>query len=494
MPHTAALSGGVRGARVPRDLKQGRMTDFIDGVFDGYRIQRQVMTLEGEAVFEGERVRDGERVWIWTSRASGSALDPSALREKYEGRVRATRRVGTTGGALGIREIIQIGVAPGLVTEAPRGRSLDDLLADSVQPRSIREVLQWFGPLMATMDTAHSDHIVHGALTPRHVYLDNSHRPTVLGLTETEDDAADAVAQRADVLALATLLYHATTGRPPKAGFPYTGQPASPREIVETFPDGLARFLVQRLAAADDDPVTDACVFRRSLEALSVDPDFRKAAGIEASANDPAPPVVIERDPNKWKRLLVPLAAAGIAAIAMGGITYSVMNVRLDAAERRAAAATAAPPITVVTPPVAMGARGGPTRDAWSCVHAQFGAAGDGALSPEEAGDCVRHSPGVTLADLAAELDRIRVGLSGEAVASDAAASEDKSYRDLFELGADELAMHVRHRLEHQLAMDSLDRWVSRNLTGSVAGIMRTLAARNDAVAIWARGRLGMPP
>ena len=41
--------------------------------------------------------------------------------------------------------------------------------------------------------------------------------------------------------------------------------------------DGKLQFTINIDRTSEDDPVSDASVFRRSLEALSVDPDFRKA-------------------------------------------------------------------------------------------------------------------------------------------------------------------------------------------------------------------------
>ena len=465
------------------------MTDFFDGVFDGYRFRRQVTAIPSEAIFLAERVRDGEEVWVWTPKgADGEAPDFALARVRYEAMGRAARKLGTTSGVLGVRDIIQVGEAPGLVTDVPRGRPLDEILVETVQPRALREVLRWFGRLLTVFESAHNDVVVHGTLTERCIYIDKSGRPVVLGLMDKDEDDPDG--RRADVRSLAVLLYHATSGRPPKAGFPYTGQAASPREFIENYPESLARFLVQRLGAGEGDPVTDAGVFRRALEALSVDPDFRKAASIEGGRNDPAPAVIIERRAHQWRPILVTTIAAAIASVAVGAVVYSVMQVRLESAERRAEHAIF--PVVASAPseePLLMGDR----LDAWICIHEHFLPGTDGRLSPEEASACVGRAPGLTVDELRAELLRVASGLEGSMSASDAEVSEDNSYRKLFLLGADEVAAHVRYRLESQLPTRSLDAWLTRHID-EFGGVVQTLARRDDSVAGWAKARLEPKP
>ncbi|MBT9557166.1 MAG: hypothetical protein IV100_14100 [Myxococcales bacterium] len=517
-PSGRTSAGLVEGAG--GTVAQSQPHALIGNIFGGYHLDRIVATFAEEIVFLAERTRDGEIVWIRAARETISHEEELLLEKRYEAELRASRKLSASGVALPVRELIRIRERPAMVTDVPRGEPLDALLAQSVQPRPLRDVLGWYRKVVLTLEQAHADGVVHGYLSPRHIFVDGE-RMTLLGLMEPDYD--DQASRATDVRALASLLYFATTGRPPRAGFPYTGHPTPPREMVEGYPDALSRFLMQRLTIESDDPVKNATVFRRSLEALVVDPDFRRSAAPEGDRSNEIPTIIVDRRPERQlQKVAWGVAIAVIASSIAIALTYAVMSVRLRTAEARAQAASTVAdagaaaasalaghvPVTdarvaganVTTsetsrtsaPGTSPSANARARLEAWRCLHGEI-IGGDGQLDPKEASGCTARAPSVSSAELLAELDKVRAGLLAEPTASDAGASEHDSYARLFRRGADEVEVDVRYRLENALPMDRLERFITENIDGDVGGIMRTLSARDGAVAAWARKRLGLP-
>lgn len=492
---------------------------LIGNIFVGYRLCRIVATFAEEIVFLAEHTRDGRMVWIRAARETISHEEELLLEKRYEAELRASRKLSASGVALPVRELMRVRERPAMVTDVPRGEPLDALLATSLQPRPLRDVLGWYRKVVLTFEQAHADSVVHGYLSPRHIFVDGE-RLTLLGLMEPDFD--DQQSRSSDIRALASILYYATTGRPPRAGFPYTGHPTPPRELVEGYPDALSRFLMQRLTIEADDPVKNATIFRRSLEALVVDPNFRRSAAPEGDRSGEVPTIIVDRRADRQlQKVAWGVAIAVIAGCIAIAVTYAVMSVRLRTAETRALAASTVADATLAeaTGGVIRDASGSPELpdtpagriqskplisdasltvaarsrlDAWRCLHAEI-VAGDGKLEPRETSTCMTGVPTLSASDLLSELDEVRVGLLGDRTGSDADASEHGSYARLFGRGADEVEADVRYRIENALPKDRIERFITENIDGEVGGIMRTLAARDGPVAAWARRRLGLP-
>ncbi len=488
------------GAEPSGQGSEGSPLPALSGVYAGYRIIRTVTSSEHELLVLVERMRDGEDMWLRT-------LQPGLVPEvvafyaaRYEGELEAAGRLASTGAIAHVRERIVVGGdghadRPGLVMDIPRGRGLDTILAESLQARPMREVLRWFRRLVGVLEAAHAEGLGHGRLQARDIFVDNN-RVFVLGLTAPgagdlvgispkQPRATIAELHRQDVHALAYILYHATTGRPPVHGFPYTGQPAAPTSFLENYPESLSHFLLHRLSPDGEDPVTDAAVFRKALESLAMDPEFRRAAAFDP--DDDHPMVAVARRERWWRRAMGTVITAGIAASVAGAMAFGVTRVQIQSLERRIAVLSEAVPSTAA----GAGVDEAPVRtraDAWECIHRQFGPGGDGQLQAAEAHRCAALVPGLTLEELADELAGILTGF----VAAPPAATEASTFLQLFRLGADEVEAHVRHRLQGGMSTEALDAWVAENLDDS-SPVLRQLEARGGAVGAWARVRLQPP-
>ena len=468
--------------------------DWRGKTFDGYRITSPVASGDDETLFEGERVRDGDEVWIRVPRARDSA-SYARLKARYLAEQVAATELRSTGAVLMAREVIELDGAPALVTNRPSGQSLNDYFSKVHGPQSIRAVLGWFKRLVGALESAHEIGIAHGNLSGRAIYLDDRQRVTVYGLA-TMTGARLVEARQTDARALSFILYRATTGINPSLGFPHTGQPRSPSVIVEGYPPTLARFLVKRLSeeSQDDDPVNNAGVFRRSLDAMAVDPEFRRRAGLLRTGTT-ADLVVETRDALAGMRRFVPwVVATTFLCIACVGVTYLAMQSQVEQVQRRSAArgrqtveqvAPAAPAVPTGLVEVSEGREA-----AWTCLHRAFGPTDQGAISRVDIAQCLRLVPEATPAEMAREAARLGQALEESVRVLPKDQSVEAGYHRLFVMGADEVEQHLRYRIARRLSTARFEAWVQANRSSQVLGVLATLSARRGRVAAWARSQL----
>ncbi len=468
---------------------------LIGKSFEGYTLTEIAATGTDEVLFVAERARDGEPVWIRTARSPGSdsgepgtdseSVDShTRFRQRYQAEQATARKLSSIGALLPVREIIDVDGAPALVTDRPRGRSLNDVFADGRSEPSLAEVLPWFRKLMQAMEAAHDEGAAHGSLSGRAVYLDDEQRITICGLAEMKGDVRGA-ARRADVRALAALLYTASCGRPPRRGFPDTGLPVSPEEYVEDYPASLARFLCRRLGDVDDDPVEDAGVFRRSIDALSVDPEFRRAAGL-GGPSAPASDTLQERAAGrKWRRMAITMAGAGALVALTVLVTILIMEVRVEEARKQAAASVAPAPAKVVVE-----RPNHPRLAAWDCLHQRFVAGELGPIASSSIEACLQLAPDLDRADLVAEMTVLATQLTGRSNSDDDARSLSDGYDRMFDQGADAVAQHLAYRLERRLSTEGIEAWVAAHPADKTVAILQTLSKREGPVADWSRRTL----
>lgn len=458
---------------------------LIGKTFAGYTLREIVATGPEEVLFVAERSRDGEPVWLRTAREREDTSIRKGFADRYEGERMAARKLGSMGVLLPVREVIDVDGVPGLVTDVPRGRSLNDVFVSSKKTPDLADVLPWFRPVMQAMEAAHDEGTAHGSLSGRAVYLADDGRITICGLAVMTGDTGSA-ARRADVRSLAGLMYTASCGRPPKRGFPDTGLPVSPEEYVEDYPSSLARFLVRRLGDVDDDPVEDAGVFRRSIDALSVDPEFRKAAGLSDRKVAAASDVIVERSDRKaWRRLALLMGGGGTVIALSVLVTILVMEVRVEEARRQGATSVApAPTQTVVARP------DHPRLAAWECLHQHHISAEAGPMAPHSLEACLQLAPQISIADLRAEVELLSAGLGSTPNTDDQAASLNLGYERMFDQGADAVEQHITYRLKRQLSTAGVEAWIQTNPAAGTTAVLKTLARRNGDISAWSKRAL----
>ncbi len=464
-------------------------SDLIGQTFDGYTLTEVVASGDDESLYLGERVRDGEFVWVRTARID----DPHViirLEQRYDAEDRAARRLASVGAILPVRETIRIRGAPGLVTGVPSGRSLNDRFAEQTSPWPLREMLPWFRKLMTAMEAAHEEGAAHGTLAGRAVFLDDDDRVTICGLAMVEGHRLEQ-AKRSDARALAALLYRGSTARAPVPGFPDTGMPPSPDNYVAHYPGSLGRFLRRRLAVDEqDDPVMDAGLFRRSVDALAVDPSFRKAVGLssvdeDGGVGDTGGHPVKRR--NRWRALLsqslIITAFVALSVLA----TLMVMESRIENARLQSAAETARRNITRRDEPRAAET---PRAAVWTCLVAAL-EPGSASLNHDLVDSCFRHTPSVQKATFLRELERIRSSLSAP-VSDVRDRSLASGYRALFDGGADNLQRWVEYRRSRGLSVEGVEDWLQTHRGADVVAVLRTLGGRKGDAARWAKKLLSM--
>lgn len=463
-------------------------SDLIGQTFDGYKLVEVVASGDEEALYVGERVRDGERVWVRTARVD----DPAALarlRQRYEAEAKAARQLASVGAVLPVRETIRLGDASGLVTPVPHGRSLNDRFAEQNSPWPLRAVLPWFRKLMTAMEAAHDEGAAHGSLQGRAIYLDDDNRVTICGVAVMDADRLDA-AKRDDVKSLASMLYRATTGRPAKSGFPDTGMPPSPENYVPDYPGSLGRFLRRRLSDDEfDDPVSDAGLLRRSIDALEVDPAFRKVVGLAPRADEEGGASEVGHDRahrrNLWRTLVVQsLIVIGFVALSVT-TTLIVMESRVEDARLRAGAehvrnadVEGAAKYTEPTPRLSV----------WRCLLSPL-AEGPGGLDSALAEACMRLAPEVKREVLLAELSAVSAVLRARPV-KDRGEDMARAYEKLFLDGADSIARHASGKLANREPVSGLEEWAIQSPAPQVSAVLQTLSGRSGPTMAWAAGLL----
>ncbi len=461
------------------------MAVFTGRTFEGYKLVDVVASGVEEVLYLAERVRDGGRVWVRTAKLVEPDPAHERLRQRYDAEKTAAVKVASTGGAiLPVREVIELDGVPAIVTDIPKGRSLNDVFADGSQELRLLETLPWLRRLMTTVEAAHNVGAAHGSLGGRAVYLDED-RVTVCGLAVMEGERLKQ-AMLSDVVALSSLMYHATCGNAPRPGFPDTGMPVSPEHYVDGYPASLARFLRRRLAKDQAaDPVENAGIFRRSIDALSVDPQFRKAAGV-VDEDAHSQQVVIQKRKIDWQGLKWPVALGGLAVGVSVLITFMVMEVRIEEAKMSAARPTA--PTKLAVAPAAPETN--PRLAAWRCVHARFTRLEDGPIAPRGIRECMRLAPHVTIDELRTETALILEGLESTPRPNDGGISAAAGYKRMFIQGPDAVAQHVRYRLDRDLPIDELERWLAANPATQNKAVLTTLSAGQGKVAAWSKRAL----
>ena len=466
-------------------------SDLVGRVFDGYRLVDTVASGDDEILFQASRVRGGETVWVRTARVDDVEVQ-RRLEHRYEAEMEAARRLASVGAILPVRETIQIEGALGLVTDVPRGESLNEHFASESGARSLKTVLPWFRKLMTAMEAAHEEGAAHGSLQGRAVYLDDSGRVTVCGVASMTGEVLER-ARLTDVRALAAMLYRASTGQSPKHSFPDTGMPPSPDTFVPDYPGSLGRFLRRRLADDDDDPVVDAGMLRRSIDALEVDPAFRKAAGLSPRTDDDtsSTDVHIERGKRRdWRGLLGQL---GLVALFVGVsviVTFMVMQVRVEQAWREGRASVTEADLGAKPTTTELTSR----ERLWRCLHEPFADGGARALSDAQTDQCLRQAPTLHREALAREAARIRAALQSETTAVDWDRSLEAGFEKLFGQGAQSVGQEVEYRLKRHLPLEPLEKWISSHRGGEVDAVLLTLQGREGPASEWAARTLSASP
>lgn len=462
-------------------------SEFLSKTFDGYKPLERVASGNDEVLLLAEHTHDKDPVWLRTARDPEDADACERLRLRYEAERDAAKTLASIGSILSVHKIIRVGDAPGLVSDVPKGRNLNDIFSDKTDPPALHESLAWFNRLMAAMESAHREGAAHGSLQGRAVYVSEDDRVIVCGLANMVGAQRQA-AQLADVRSLAALMYHATSGKPPHRAFPDIGRPASPDTYVNGYPSSLARFLVRRLSDDDDETVRDAGVFRRSIEALAVDPDFRRAARVHGSQTAS---VIVARAANsgdRWRRMAATLAISGALVVVSVVVTILVMQVRVEDARRQA-------PVPIVhTPaaaaPVIYDATSERAR-VWQCLHALADAA-DG-TTERATQECLQLGLSLSPTDLAEEAVRLLGVLRASPQATDRDKSANAGFQRLFTDGSAAVTQYLDYRLKRNLQTEVLERWVDRNKNPPVVSVLRTLSTGEGPAAQWAQRLLTRP-
>lgn len=121
-------------------------------------------------------------------------------------------------------------------------------------PLSPREATQICRALLSAIETAHARGVTHGAISPQTIVLEEGR---VRIVSEGAPPAADVLA--ADLFAVATLLYHAVSGRQ----WPPGADPAT--ADWSGVPPRLRRALRRALSPAPEKRWPDAAAFQRAL-------------------------------------------------------------------------------------------------------------------------------------------------------------------------------------------------------------------------------------
>ena len=456
--------------------------------FEGYKPVERVASGDDELLLLAERTRDGDPVWLRTARDPHDAAACARLGQRYEAERDAAKALASDGSVLSVREIIRVGNAPGLVSDVPKGRSLNDIFSDKTDPPALHESLAWFNRLMAAMESAHREGAAHGSLQGRAVYVTEDDRVIVCGLATMAGTQRQA-AQLADVRSLAALMYHATSGKAPHRGFPDTGRPASPDTYVDGYPASLARFLVRRLSDdADEETVRDAGVFRRSIDALAVDPEFRRAAQVRGTQTESVVVTPAVDKGDLWRRVAATLAISGILVVVAVVATIMVMQVRVEDARRQGPAPIVqapAAPAQVIYDATSEHAR------VWQCLHALADA--DSGSTERATQECLQLGPSLSPTVLANEAEHLLGILSSSPEATDRDKSADAGFRRLFTDGSAAVTQYLDYRLKRNLQTEALERWVDRNKNPQVVSVLRTVSAGEGPATQWAHRMLAPP-
>jgi hypothetical protein len=464
------------------------LKDLIGTIVDGYRLDTLVDSSVTEWRFAGQSVLSGIPVNIRMPRVSQEEIcaDLGAL---YQRELDASQILQSTGMVVAARDLIEIHDRPALVTDCPRGKSLADLFVQSSTGQPLSEALPWFRSLVIAFESAHRDGVAHGSFGPADIFKDEDGRLTIRGFAIADTNQSRTDAQRADVRSLAGILYQATTGRAPEAGFPHAGEATPANQIIPDYPESLSRFLTLRLGGDLTDPVSNAGIFRRSLDAMSEYAEVKRKA--ELTSPTRSPEVVFETNSKRLRELVGPLLSVSLACIAGASAAWLYLQSNPPEITKRItnSSTTAALPKTATETAVhatQIDLRKKERLAIWNCIHSEFATGGDGELSPKELMRCIQIAPDLTMDELQLEALRIVATLDEKPTAIDTAKTQSDSFRRIFLLGADEVEQYVTYRIERQLSLEELDHWIIGYGGKSAIGVLRTLAVRSGAIGIWA--------
>ncbi|MEC8025299.1 MAG: hypothetical protein VX223_15335 [Myxococcota bacterium] len=461
-----------------------KLKDIIGSSADGYRLDKLVDSTTQEWRFEAEALRSGVLVHVRLPRTNIASHSP-ALAVRYQNELDASSMLPAAGPAVANREIVEIHGQPALVSDRPSGQSLADMFSKNTSSVPLATVLEWFRSLVLSIEAAHRDNIAHGHLGASDIFQDDDGQIELRGLALFHDAEDIEQAKRADVFSLAQILYQATTGQRPEAGFPYIGQPTPAEQIVDGYPESLSRFLSLRLAADADDPVRDAGIFRRSLDAIAQFAEVQLQ--IERSRPARRPEVVFEHGRKEWGRFLGPLAIVAVAALAGAGATSLYHQGQTQQLPTETSTVASAAPTSMPMPnPTTIDHTNTSRLEVWHCLHHEFSKGGDGRLTMREIMRCMRADPDLTVDEVQVEAMRILSALQTEPNADDSKESQNESYRRLFALGVDEVDLYLSYRMARQLPLDNVERWVQQSAGQEAVGVLRTLANRPNPVGQWA--------
>ena len=201
------------------------------------------------------------------------------------------------------------------VTEYLRGETLDRVLGTGGLHYAPHMALGIVASLLEVLDTAHTQGIVHGSLTPDRVIVDRDGRARVTGFPllfdAAEDEAPDT---RTDVRAVGLLLHLLLTGE--RVAFE-DGRPLRPSALVDSLPQDLDMLVAN---ATDPNPryrPRDAAQYLTLVEQVMRSLD-RQPEEDGPGATRPIPIVSAELPSPRRKpmRRRVPVLAAAVLLVA----------------------------------------------------------------------------------------------------------------------------------------------------------------------------------
>ncbi len=266
------------------------MRDLIRQIVEGYKALKLEEQSEGFVMFTGQEPDTHHRVWIKIlprlltqdpKVAQRVTALSQAIRQLNHPNILAVRKVGEQGGL------------PYVITRALE--QAQPLAAKLNQPWAVDTAADLVMQVGQALEHAHAKGLVHGALSPDNIVVEDSGRVQVadFGLAELQDLAGVHVREavspylaperqagaqgdgRSDLYSLAAILYSILAQRNPQV---VRGQILPPSRFNSDVPEAMDAVVIKALAPNPADRYPDVKSFLAALGAVTLAPRIQKAS------------------------------------------------------------------------------------------------------------------------------------------------------------------------------------------------------------------------
>lgn len=258
------------------------MRDLVRHIVEGYKSLKLEGQDQGYVVFRGEDPNNQDLVSIKIlPRLLGQ--DPK-IAQRFQALARAIRQLNHPN-IVSVRKVGEESGLPYMVTRALE--KVQPLAAQLDQPWAVDAAADLVMQVGAALEHAYKKGVVHGALTPEEIVLEDDGRVYVsnLGLNELLDlvggqiktaaspflaperAAGEPARPPADVYSLGAILYSLLAHRPPQV---VDGQPLPPSRFNSDVPQAMDAVVVKALAPDPADRYPDIKSFAAALGAVSL--------------------------------------------------------------------------------------------------------------------------------------------------------------------------------------------------------------------------------